>query len=304
VSLFPTSLGTLYIYIYIYIDNHGYGNEVVRDREPSGASLDPRRHGSFQNAQMNYKPRVLGLQPFNQQLIGNSVGIKQLDEPRQPRLEDLGVSQLLRDDADAGFQARIRIVLGLGTPEPADVGTGRDEGIDQRLVVDAIASHNDVEALAFTWRREGQRRGGHVCFPVQRGEVDPGPRPLTMVASWRGDGVRGPGFALGRRSRRPGCLGGRRGRFVRVVGGVVVEFVFGDVLLHELGDVVLVGQDHAGYPRREEQADQGGDAAAQLNGERGRTEKAMGEERVVVRGADPFGKQRCDFPDNCDAVCE
>jgi hypothetical protein len=73
--------------------------------------------------------------------------------------------------------------------------------------------------------------------------------------------------------------------------------ILGDVLLDQPRDVRLVGQHAARDARSEEQADEGGDAAAEFEDEGGGGEDAVGKQRVGWAG-EPLGEEGGDFPED------
>ncbi|KAJ8111390.1 hypothetical protein OPT61_g6007 [Boeremia exigua] len=195
----------------------------------------------------------------SQEAIGHLPRVEQAVEALDPRLEDLWRTQLL------GYQTQ-RWLCGVGV-ELAERGTGGVQRLDERLVVDAVAGHDEVDGLPLRDR---------VLLPVEdlgSDAVTIRIRRLQLL----------PGLA--------GFLGGRKD---------CIE-VGADVVPQQLHGVVLVCGRECGYPRTQGKCYDAGDAGAKFYARRTWRQQARGEEDIGGRG-NPLGKGRGDRPYYCAAV--
>lgn len=101
--------------------------------------------------EMNQIPSA-HLQSLAEHLITEPPDTKLAQCLPQPRLEHLGRSLLLRDNANGRLKTRLRRLFTRGLihrPETTDLGTGAHERGDQGFIIDAIAGKKKVEASVF-----------------------------------------------------------------------------------------------------------------------------------------------------------
>lgn len=211
----------------------------------------------------------------------------------EPALEDLRIPQLLCNDTHARSPPLLHAsVVPLG-PKTARVGAGLHQRLDQRLVVDAVASDDEV--------RNDEVARGDVEFPVKR------PEDEAAVGTTAATATPGAGRRRGTRGDRPALVAGGGGgggggetRACAGGGGAGGDdvVVLRDVLLDEARNVRLVREHVTGDEGRGGEAYEGGDAAAQLEDGRGRAEGTGPEEEVGGGGGEPGGEEGGDFPDD------
>ena len=145
---------------------------------------------------MHYKPGCRA-QALGELVVGHPQRVKRLAEAPGPGLEDVGVAQLLGHDADAGScLVVVVVVFAAATSEPADVDARPHKGLDQGLVVDAVAGHDGVEAACVGRPRQRQRRRRRdlVLLPVQGRKAQPVRRGRRRAGTCGGVGVVAAGW--------------------------------------------------------------------------------------------------------------
>lgn len=135
-------------------------------------------HGLSQDSHMHYKP-ITAPQPFRQRRIRDPPRTKPLcHELAQKRLENLGIAQLLCNDAHARALLLLLILVFLRhAPKSARLDAGLHKRRDERVVVDAIAGEHDVG--------DGEGARGRVEFPVEGMESD----SVAVVGKWLGSSL-------------------------------------------------------------------------------------------------------------------
>ena len=132
------------------------------------AKNGPFAMSSLQDPNMHSKATAF-TKSLTEHLGGYSPGVKLAHPDLSPLLKHIGLTQMLRDNA----YGRRRFV-GLGTllPDSAYIGTSLCEGLNQSVVVDAIASQYDVSTSRQAIVSEEWCNG--VCLPIQRFNGDVG----------------------------------------------------------------------------------------------------------------------------------
>ncbi len=210
--------------------------------------------------------------------------MKRPHKPRRPRLKDKRIPQLLRNHTHARLLPPFPLLTVATTttvPQPAHIHARRDKRLDQRLVIDAITRHHHIKAPT---PGPCQGRRHLVRLPIQRRKRDPRPPRRSSSSVLPARSSAGPFTSLGSTTTTASSTTGHR-------------LILGQIQLHQLGHIRLVGQHVAGDARGQEQGDEGGDAAAELAGEGGLGEDGVVEEGVG-RGGEPFCEEGGDFPED------
>ena len=114
---------------------------------------------------------------FTKHLRWYPPSVKLAHEDLSPLLKHVGLTQVLRDNAHGGLRFG---QLGTLLPHPADIGASLREGLDEGVVVDAIASQHDVSAV---WHSIGGKKWcDRIGLPVQSLDDDVGARMVWVRA--------------------------------------------------------------------------------------------------------------------------